>query len=97
MAEKASADLKRAAALYRNGDRTAALKALGQALESNPALAQVELVQTLASRITGLNTNRVLSLLADHEQREAFIRKHGSSAGQSSFDVVRRAQHQRRR
>ncbi len=71
------ADLKQAITLYQKGDRSGALKALGQALDANPALAQDQTVQKLAARITGLPVDRAASLLRNPEQREAFIRKHG--------------------
>lgn len=70
-------DLRQAAALYRKGDSVGAAKALGRALDAQPALAQEEAVSRLASRITGLPPEAAVTLLRDVDRRGAFILKHG--------------------
>jgi hypothetical protein len=76
--------IKRALGLYQKGDDIGALKALGQALDLNPALAASENVQKLAARLTGLKPEEAAQRLADAEWREAFIVKRGRRGMKSS-------------
>jgi hypothetical protein len=77
---------RRAVDLYRKGDSVGAAKALGQALDLYPALANDPAAAKLAARITGLAPDAAMKLLADADKRSAFILKRGrgSSAGASS-------------
>lgn len=81
---------RRAVDLYRKGDSVGAAKALGQALDLYPVLANDAAAAKLAARITGLAPDAAMKLLTDADKRSAFILKRGrgASAGTSSRSLL---------
>ncbi|HEX2909155.1 MAG TPA: hypothetical protein VHO69_19935, partial [Phototrophicaceae bacterium] len=73
METQAQRYLEKAIQLYREGNVVGAAKALGQALDLNPALGHDAVAAKLATRLTGLDTLEALKLMRNVEKRGAFI------------------------
>jgi hypothetical protein len=82
---KAKQQLKRALNLYKSGDRTGALKALGNALELDMTLRYDDEVRRLAGKMTGLPPDEAVDKLGSFFHRTSLItqKRKSKSAGNS--------------
>ncbi|MEZ4671061.1 MAG: hypothetical protein R3E39_24415 [Anaerolineae bacterium] len=88
--QRAQAECQRALDHYQKGNRAAALKALGTALDLDRSLENDERIQRFAARLAGMRAADALATLTDVAKREALIRRAGKGTNSASTSLQSR-------